>query len=134
MTTPWWKGAILYHIYIRSFFDSDGDGHGDLPGVLAKLDYISALGVDGLWLSPIHPSPDRDWGYDTSDYDGAIVSVHKAQVISPKTTWTRASSVRRSPSPPSTTPTRRWPAWNSSPVTTKVHGRSMAILPGSAPR
>ena len=70
MTTPWWKGAILYHIYIRSFFDSDGDGHGDLPGVLAKLDYISALGVDGLWLSPIHPSPDRDWGYDTSDYDG----------------------------------------------------------------
>ena len=70
MTIPWWKGAVLYHIYIRSFFDSDGDGHGDLAGVLAKLDYISALGVDGIWLSPIHPSPDRDWGYDTADYDG----------------------------------------------------------------
>ena len=70
MTTPWWKGAILYHIYVRSFFDSDGDGHGDLAGVLAKLGYIAALGVDGIWLSPIHPSPDRDWGYDTADYEG----------------------------------------------------------------
>ena len=61
---PWWKGALLYHVYVRSFFDSDGDGHGDLPGVLAKLDYIRSLGVDGIWLSPIHPSPNRDWGYD----------------------------------------------------------------------
>ena len=67
---PWWRGAVLYHVYVRSFFDSDGDGHGDLPGVLAKLDYIQSLGVDGIWLSPIHPSPNRDWGYDTSDYDG----------------------------------------------------------------
>lgn len=67
---PWWKGAILYHVYVRSFFDSDGDGHGDLPGVEAKLDYIKALGVDGLWLSPIHPSPNRDWGYDIADFDG----------------------------------------------------------------
>lgn len=67
---PWWKGAVLYHVYVRSFFDSDGDGHGDLPGVLAKLDYIAGLGVDGIWLSPIHPSPNRDWGYDVADYDG----------------------------------------------------------------
>jgi len=67
---PWWKGAILYHVYVRSFFDSNGDGHGDLPGVMAKLDYIRSLGVDGLWLSPIHPSPNRDWGYDTADYEG----------------------------------------------------------------
>jgi len=67
---PWWKGAVLYHIYVRSFFDSDGDGHGDLPGVEAKLDYIQSLGVDGIWLSPIHPSPNRDWGYDIADYDG----------------------------------------------------------------
>jgi len=67
---PWWKGAILYHIYVRSFFDSDGDGHGDLRGVLAKLDYIQSLGVDGIWLSPIHPSPNRDWGYDIADYEG----------------------------------------------------------------
>ncbi len=69
-TDPWWKGAILYHVYVRSFFDSNGDGHGDLRGVLAKLDYIQSLGVDGLWLSPIHPSPNRDWGYDTADYEG----------------------------------------------------------------
>jgi len=68
--TPWWKGAILYHVYVRSFFDSDGDGHGDLPGVMAKLDYIQSLGVDGLWLSPIHPSPNRDWGYDIADFEG----------------------------------------------------------------
>jgi alpha-glucosidase len=68
--TPWWKGAILYHVYVRSFFDSDGDGHGDLPGLASKLDYIASLGVDGLWLSPIHPSPNRDWGYDIADYEG----------------------------------------------------------------
>ncbi|MFN3585658.1 alpha-glucosidase family protein [Phenylobacterium sp.] len=67
---PWWKGAVLYHVYVRSFFDSGGDGHGDLPGVLAKLDYIEGLGVDGIWLSPIHPSPNRDWGYDVADYAG----------------------------------------------------------------
>ncbi|HEY9218769.1 MAG TPA: alpha-amylase family glycosyl hydrolase, partial [Phenylobacterium sp.] len=67
---PWWRGAVLYHVYVRSFFDSDGDGHGDLAGVMAKLDYIQNLGVDGIWLSPIHPSPDRDWGYDVADYDG----------------------------------------------------------------
>ncbi|ACG79548.1 alpha-glucosyltransferase [Phenylobacterium zucineum HLK1] len=68
--TPWWKGAVLYHVYVRSFYDSDGDGHGDLPGVQAKLDYIASLGVDGIWLSPIHPSPNRDWGYDIADFEG----------------------------------------------------------------
>ena len=66
---PWWKGAVVYHVYVRSFFDSDGDGHGDLAGVMAKLDYLQSLGVDAVWLSPIHPSPNRDWGYDVSDYD-----------------------------------------------------------------
>lgn len=70
MTAPWWKGAVIYHVYVRSFFDSDGDGHGDLNGVRAKLDYIENLGVDAIWLSPIHPSPNRDWGYDISDFDG----------------------------------------------------------------
>ncbi len=70
LATPWWKGAILYHVYVRSFFDSDGDGHGDLAGVAARLPYIKSLGVDGLWLSPIHPSPNRDWGYDVADFDG----------------------------------------------------------------
>jgi alpha-glucosidase len=70
MTAPWWKGAVIYQVYVRSFFDSNGDGQGDLPGVLAKLDYIKSLGVDGVWLSPIHPSPNRDWGYDIADYEG----------------------------------------------------------------
>ncbi len=70
MTEPWWKGAVLYHVYVRSFFDGDGDGQGDLAGVAAKLDYIASLGVDGLWLSPIHPSPNRDWGYDVADFEG----------------------------------------------------------------
>jgi alpha-glucosidase len=61
---------VLYQVYVRSFCDADGDGHGDLPGLLSKLDYIERLGVDGIWLSPIHPSPNRDWGYDVCDYTG----------------------------------------------------------------
>lgn len=67
---PWWRGAVVYQVYVRSFFDSNGDGHGDLAGVEAKLDYIASLGVDAIWLSPIHPSPNLDWGYDVSDYLG----------------------------------------------------------------
>jgi alpha-glucosidase len=69
-TPPWWRGAVIYQIYIRSFCDSNGDGQGDFAGVISKLDYLAALGVDAIWLSPIHPSPNRDWGYDVSDYDG----------------------------------------------------------------
>ena len=67
---PWWRGATIYQVYVRSFCDSNGDGQGDLAGLRSKLDYIEKLGVDGIWLSPIHPSPNRDWGYDISDYDG----------------------------------------------------------------
>jgi len=70
MTAPWWQGAAVYQVYVRSFCDSNGDGQGDLPGVISKLDYIASLGVDAIWLSPIHPSPNRDWGYDVSDYEG----------------------------------------------------------------
>lgn len=66
---PWWRGAVVYQIYVRSFCDGDGDGHGDFVGLLSKLDYIQRLGVDAIWLSPIHPSPNRDWGYDVSDYE-----------------------------------------------------------------
>lgn len=69
MMSQWWKGAVVYQVYVRSFFDSNGDGQGDLAGVEAKLDYIKALGVDAIWLSPIHPSPNLDWGYDIADYD-----------------------------------------------------------------
>ncbi|MEI9992924.1 MAG: alpha-amylase family glycosyl hydrolase [Rhizomicrobium sp.] len=70
MTAPWWRGAVVYQVYIRSFCDGNGDGHGDFAGLMSKLDYIAGLGVDAIWLSPIHPSPNRDWGYDVSDYDG----------------------------------------------------------------
>lgn len=69
MTDPWWKGAVVYQVYPRSFCDSDGDGIGDLPGLLSKLDYVQALGVDAVWLSPVHPSPNKDFGYDVSDYE-----------------------------------------------------------------
>jgi alpha-glucosidase len=64
----WWRGAVLYQIYPRSFFDINDDGVGDLAGVRAKLDYLAALGVDGIWLSPFFRSPMRDFGYDVSDY------------------------------------------------------------------
>jgi alpha-glucosidase len=60
----WWKSAVLYQIYPRSFQDSNGDGDGDLPGIAARLPYLAALGVDALWLSPIFPSPMADFGYD----------------------------------------------------------------------
>jgi alpha-glucosidase len=65
---PWWRGAVIYQIYPRSFFDSDGDGTGDLKGVTARLDYVASLGVDGVWLSPFFRSPMKDFGYDVSDY------------------------------------------------------------------
>ena len=68
--TPWWQGAVVYQIYPRSFCDSNGDGIGDLKGIESKLDYVAALGVDAIWLSPIHPSPNRDFGYDVADFNG----------------------------------------------------------------
>jgi alpha-glucosidase len=68
--SPWWHGAVLYQLYVRSWRDSNGDGYGDIGGILAGLDYLSWLGVDGVWLSPTMPSPDEDWGYDVSDYTG----------------------------------------------------------------
>jgi alpha-glucosidase len=66
---PWWQGAVVYQIYPRSFCDADGDGIGDLKGIASKLDYISSLGVEAIWLSPIHPTPNRDFGYDVADFD-----------------------------------------------------------------
>ena len=68
--SQWWRGCTLYQVYVRSFCDGNGDGQGDFAGLTTKLDYIKSLGVDGIWLSPIHPSPNRDWGYDVADYDG----------------------------------------------------------------
>src|SRR5205814_5315614 len=64
----WWQKGTIYQVYPRSFMDSNGDGVGDLPGILSRLDYLEWLGVDAVWLSPIYPSPMADFGYDISDY------------------------------------------------------------------
>jgi alpha-glucosidase len=64
----WWKYGVIYQIYPRSFQDSNGDGIGDLPGIRQRLDYLAALGVDAIWISPFYPSPMADFGYDIVDY------------------------------------------------------------------
>ena len=66
----WWRSGVLYQLYPRSFADSNGDGHGDLEGIIEHLDHLAWLGVDGIWLNPINPSPNADWGYDVADYTG----------------------------------------------------------------
>jgi alpha-glucosidase len=68
--SAWWRGAVFYQIYPRSFRDTGGDGVGDLPGITEKLDHVAALGADAVWISPISPSPMKDFGYDVSDYRG----------------------------------------------------------------
>ena len=68
MACVWWQQAVFYEVYVRSFQDSDGDGVGDLAGITARLDHLSALGVDAVWLTPFYPSPMKDFGYDISDH------------------------------------------------------------------
>ena len=70
MSDRWWRDAVLYQVYPRSFSDANGDGIGDLAGVTERLEYLEWLGVDAVWLNPVHPSPNVDWGYDVSDYTG----------------------------------------------------------------
>src|SRR3954465_11233996 len=65
---PWWQHATIYHVYPRSFQDSDGDGVGDLEGIRQRLDHLSWLGVDAVWLSPVYRSPMADFGYDVADH------------------------------------------------------------------
>lgn len=72
MNTQWWKEAVVYQIYPRSFMDSNGDGIGDLKGITSKLDYLKELGVDVIWMSPIYQSPNDDNGYDISDYQAIM--------------------------------------------------------------
>jgi alpha-glucosidase len=67
-SSQWWRNAVIYQIYPRSWADSDGDGLGDLPGIAARLDHLVELGADAVWLSPFYPSPQADAGYDVSDY------------------------------------------------------------------
>jgi alpha-glucosidase len=66
-TIEWWRGAVIYQVYLRSFADSNGDGIGDLRGLESKLDYIASLGVDAIWISPFFASPMMDFGYDVAD-------------------------------------------------------------------
>ena len=68
MKRTWWKESVVYQIYPRSFCDSNGDGIGDLRGIIGKLDYLKDLGIDVVWLSPVYKSPNDDNGYDISDY------------------------------------------------------------------
>lgn len=68
MKRKWWHDKVAYQIYPKSFFDSNGDGIGDIPGIISKLDYLKELGVDIVWISPCYPSPMADQGYDISDY------------------------------------------------------------------
>ena len=72
MNKAWWKESVVYQIYPRSFYDSNGDGIGDLRGIIQKLDYLKGLGVDVIWLSPVYKSPNDDNGYDISDYQGIM--------------------------------------------------------------
>ncbi|MFD2673231.1 glycoside hydrolase family 13 protein [Marinicrinis sediminis] len=72
MKHTWWKEAVVYQIYWRSFYDTNGDGYGDIRGVIEKLDYIQSLGVDVIWLNPVYASPDADNGYDISDYEAIM--------------------------------------------------------------
>lgn len=66
--TEWWKKAVVYQIYPRSFYDTNGDGIGDLRGIMDKLDYLKTLGIDCIWISPVYDSPQDDNGYDIRDY------------------------------------------------------------------
>ena len=66
--TDWWRGAVIYQIYPRSFQDDNGDGIGDIPGITRRLPHVASLGVDAIWLSPFFKSPQADMGYDVSDY------------------------------------------------------------------
>jgi len=68
MSVSWWERAVVYQVYLRSYADANGDGIGDLPGLVSRLDHLAWLGVDAVWLSPTFPSPNADWGYDVSDY------------------------------------------------------------------
>src|SRR6202790_2404706 len=70
--SKWWKESVVYQIYPRSFKDSDGDGIGDLNGIIEKLDYVKSLGIDVIWLNPIYASPNTDNGYDISDYQAIM--------------------------------------------------------------
>jgi len=77
----WWHDKVAYQIYPKSFMDSNGDGIGDLKGVISKLDYLKELGIDIIWLSPIYSSPFVDQGYDISDYNNIVDEFGTSEVF-----------------------------------------------------
>ena len=124
----WWQSGVIYQIYPRSFQDSNGDGIGDLPGIISRLDYLVELGVTAVWISPIYPSPMADFGYDVADYcdidpvfgtiadfDELVVELHRRDLklildfvpnhTSIEHAWFRASRSSR------TDPKRDWYVW-----------------------
>jgi alpha-glucosidase len=128
-TDPWWKHAVIYEIYPRSFQDSNGDGIGDLNGITSRLGYLQHLGIDAIWIAPMYPSPQVDFGYDISDYEavdpqyGTLADMdhliaegkkHNVRVIldmvlnhtSDKATWFTESASSR------TNPKHNWYVWN----------------------
>ncbi len=90
----WWRSGVLYQLYPRSFADSNGDGHGDLQGIIEHLDHLAWLGVDGVWLNPINPSPNADWGYDVADYTGVEPDFGDADVIDRLVAGARERGIR----------------------------------------
>jgi len=128
----WWRDGVIYQIYPRSFADSNGDGLGDLAGITARLDYLAHLGVDAIWLSPFYPSPDKDFGYDISnyqdvdprfgtlaDFDRLVVEAHRRGIhlvldlvlnhTSDQHPWFQESRASR------TGPKRDWYIWRDQP-------------------
>ena len=101
----WWRDAVVYQIYPRSFQDSDGDGVGDVRGITQRLDHLVDLGVDAFWLSPIYPSPLADFGYDVSDYTDVDPSLR--ELPTGAETWERSHGSRRGQGPTAAQPCRR---------------------------
>jgi hypothetical protein len=103
-THRWWRDAVIYQVYVRSFLDSTGDGIGDLAGVRAGMPYLKKLGVDGIWLSPFYPSPQHDHGYDVADYcdvDPLFGDLAEFDLLMTRSPRSRAAR----PVPASTSPT-----------------------------
>jgi len=88
----WYKDAVIYQVHVKSYFDSNNDGIGDFPGLIAKLDYIADLGVNTIWLLPFYPSPRRDDGYDIAEYRG--VHSDYGTMADAKTLYCRGAQAR----------------------------------------
>jgi len=145
----WWRDGVIYQIYPRSFVDSNGDGVGDLPGILSRLDYIASLGVDAIWLSPINTSPMHDFGYDISDYEDIdpvfgtradfetlIAEAHRRELkivmdlvinhTSIEHPWFKESRASRS------SPKADWYIWRDAPTDKKYPNNWASVYGGSA--